>query len=524
MSSDSESDDDKGNQVRVSLKLASTVSDRSLEVPSDPIAVPADIGRKGLSAVINHLLGRKTKNNKDSDDSDSDDGSDDDDSDDAEKLVALNFEFILSGTNNKLLRKGVEKEARQHGLSLENAIIITYFPASNEPELSDEHESLPDWISCLSLINTNPNKEEEGEEAAFVCSGCYDGTLHLFKDDSNNSDGESSGLVKLDTAVVSSGPIKCCDTTALTDDDNGRSIVYIATACLDHTMQIHTYDINNSSSSSRKSNKLSLYGQCSQDGLSCPMTSLDFAPTSSSTSNNGDKLLLASGDGHGCICIWDILGSPDSNAADEITTKKMKTSKSSSKSIKSILPQVSMVSSHTQTVSGLSWGNHHTDAKTSNLTHLISGSWDHSIKLWDVLRQDCLLTLNGSRVVSCLDTSYHSEGVVATGHPDCTIRLWDVRSSNDSNKPSSLVTTDNTFRPSHRAWVSCVNWSKTNPYHLLSTSHDATIKLWDIRSSSPLHTLRVFPKDEKALALVWNADNGTIYAGGTDCTIKQVQL
>jgi ribosome biogenesis protein YTM1 len=51
-------DNDKGEQVRVSLILAAECTDRSLEVPTEPIAVPADIGRKGLSAVINHLLER----------------------------------------------------------------------------------------------------------------------------------------------------------------------------------------------------------------------------------------------------------------------------------------------------------------------------------------------------------------------------------------------------------------------------------------------------------------------------------
>jgi ribosome biogenesis protein len=505
MSSSSDSEDDKGSKVRVSLKLAPSVQDRTLEVPTEPIAVPAEIGRKGLSAVINHLLGRTAARDNENSDSDDDENSGDEDKDKKGlHQQPLNFEFILSGANNNLLRKGIEKEARQHGLSLEQAVAITYFPASNAPELSDDQEELPDWISCLSF----------NMKFSMLCSGCYDGSLHLYQ----KSEG---GLSKLGNTVVSSGPIKCLDSTIMEDGS-----LYIATACLDHTLHIHTYTDDNRG--------LEYYGRCAQDGLSCPISSLDFSSSSS-------KSILASGDAHGAICIWDIRNGESMTTITEEVTKKARTAKGSQKSkpVKSIQPQISLVSSHSQLVSGLSWGNHNSRGGSSNAaTHLTSGSWDHSIKLWDVEKQNCLITLNGSQVVSCLDTSYHSEGVVATGHPDCTIRLWDVR-ANDSKQSAMPLVSDNIFRPSHKAWVSSVHWSQSNAYHLASTSHDGTIKLWDIRSSVPLHTIRAFAAEEKGMCLAWD-DNfaatapqttieakeapGYVFAGGTDCKIKQLRL
>jgi ribosome biogenesis protein len=103
-----------------------------LEVPSEPIAVPADVGRKGLTAVLNHLLGRGAIASEDSKDNhDHSDSEDVDSTTNSDKLPPIPFEFVMS--KNRLLRKGVEKEARQHGISMEEAIPITYFPATTGP-------------------------------------------------------------------------------------------------------------------------------------------------------------------------------------------------------------------------------------------------------------------------------------------------------------------------------------------------------------------------------------------------------
>lgn len=77
-----------------------------------------------------------------------------------------------------------------------------------------------------------------------------------------------------------------------------------------------------------------------------------------------------------------------------------------------------------------------------------------------------------------------------------------------------------TKQSSHKAWVSDVQWSPTDPYVLASNSHDGTLKLWDIRSSIPLHTiLAVGKKGEKALCLSFGDE--CIYSGGSDCVVNK---
>jgi ribosome biogenesis protein YTM1 len=447
-------EEDVGEQIRVSFLLDSSVSDRTLEVPSAPIAIPASLRRKGLSSVINHLLDRV-------------DEDEDNDESDEDKLKALPFDFLVG---NRLLRTGVESTARRHGLSLEKAIQITYFPAQQAPELSGEGETEPDWISAMTLVNGD-----------MLCSGGYDGSLVVHN---HNED-----LAVLASVSAHTGPIKCIAAMNIDTD------ALIATGSLDQTLVTHRLD--------RKTREFHPFAEFV--GHTASVNSVDILVPSQK---------MASGDWNGGLCLWD-LSATESDVAAEEPAKKAKTGLTGATTVTDsslILKPLVSFQAHSSNISGISWGNSpHANGKT-----LVTGSWDHSLKVWDMDRQDCLLTLNGSRVVTCLDSSYHSE-VVATGHPDCTIRLWDVR-VNNSGETSSLVS-DSSLKPSHNAWVSAVRWSRKDPYVLASSSHDGTIKIWDIRSPLPLHTVRAHPKGEKSLCLAFG--DGIISSGGTDCVVKQ---
>jgi len=60
---------------------------------------------------------------------------------------------------------------------------------------------------------------------------------------------------------------------------------------------------------------------------------------------------------------------------------------------------------------------------------IITSGWDHCLKSWDVETQNLLLTLNGSKVITCL-TKWINSDVVASGHPDFRVILWDMRTDN----------------------------------------------------------------------------------------------
>jgi WD40 repeat protein len=41
----------------------------------------------------------------------------------------------------------------------------------------------------------------------------------------------------------------------------------------------------------------------------------------------------------------------------------------------------------------------------------------------------------------------------------------------------------------HKDWILAVAWSPTSAHHLVTASQDTTLKLWDVRTAVPLHTI-----------------------------------
>lgn len=447
--SDSDSSSVEQNQIRISLRLAKECQDKSLSVPSAAIAVPADVGRKGLSAVVNHLLERENM---------------------------LSFDFIVANTG-RLLRTGLEREARRSGISLEEAVPLTYFPALPIPEAKGESEEAPDWIDSLCI------------HGDVLIAGCYDGSLVTY------GAGQLS-LTKQSITAMHKGAIKC---VGVHQKHSTSKDLLVASGSMDQTLKLSVLGSDGT---------MQALADC-LTGHSASISSLAF---SKSTGR------LASADWDGGLCLWN----PDAiQEGDTQTEQASKKSKSNKKGVANdfdnnggtILPLFSL-RVHASNVSGIHWEQN----------HLLTCSWDHSLKVWDIEKQNCLLTLNGSRVVSGMDASHYSPGIVATGHPDCSIRLWDTRTDAKENSDSI---NENSFRPSHKEWVSCVKWSKRNAFHLASTSHDGSVKLWDIRSSIPLHTVQAFPKEEKGLCLEFGpSTNETtrIFVGGTDRIVKEYSI
>jgi len=107
--------------------------------------------------------------------------------------------------------------------------------------------------------------------------------------------------------------------------------------------------------------------------------------------------------------------------------------------------------------------------------HVVSGSSDKKLKLWDTTTGQCIQTFKGHKddvnAVAKL-----SEKHVVSGSSDKTLKLWDTTTG-------QCIQT----LKGHRGWVSAV--AKLSEKHIVSGSHDSTLKLWDTTTGQCLRTL-----------------------------------
>ena len=447
-------------------------------VEGDEIAVGGDVRTSGMSKIINYLLEGA------GDDSGSEDGG----ASEEKSGGKIRFDFLIK---NRFLRTSLSSYVLTNNLSAESTIVIDYLPKATKPEPGPSGKTLPDWVS--SLFYDVPS--------GVLFSGCYDGAVR----------GMSAGTLDvLGSETAHKGPVRCVASGA-----GGL----VASGGLDCQLLLHKF--SGLAEGGGGDGRLKTMWECSGGHSS----SVESVAWERSGSDAGSGLRLASGDFGGGLCLWTVGGDDqqssaeqEAEAASSSTKKKQKTSSSTSSSSCTVLSPLFNAPLHTSSISGIAW--------TGSGSGLITGSFDYSVRSFDVESQNPLLTLNGNRVVTCLAKS-NSSDIVATGHSDSRMKLWDMRVKGNG-VDDSVLTADTSLRPSHKSWVSSISFSPSRPHNLCSCSHDGTVKTWDVRCSLPLHTVKAHVGEigdrgerAKALAVCYGATEGTLYSGGTDCQVLQ---
>src|SRR5258706_3122747 len=113
-------------------------------------------------------------------------------------------------------------------------------------------------------------------------------------------------------------------------------------------------------------------------------------------------------------------------------------------------------------------------ACSPNGLHIISGSKDRTIRIWDSETGDAVGKPLEGHTADVLAVAYSPDGRhIVSGSNDTTIRIWDAETGAVIGKPLE----------GHTNSVTSVAYSPDGQ-HILSGSHDSTIRIWDANTGA----------------------------------------
>ena len=145
-------------------------------------------------------------------------------------------------------------------------------------------------------------------------------------------------------------------------------------------------------------------------------------------------------------------------------------------------------------------------AFSSDDTTLASGTEAGTVKLWDVETERDIATFRHTSGVHSV--SFSSDGaILATGSRDRTVKLWDVATR------QNIATFEE-----HTAGVNSVVFSPVDATLLATGSWDRTVKLWDVEMQQDIATLEGHTSGISSV--VFSSDGSTLATGSWDGTVK----
>lgn len=383
-----------------------------------------------------------------------------------EEHKSLAFDFIL---NNELIRGSLGSALERQQLNEEAVAAIEYVMCipPPKPQPPQPHK---DWVSAVAAHPSG---------GRLLLSGTMDGSAFVW----NGSMEKVASLLGHTAAVKGVAWLRGAE----------GGVLRAATASKDHT--VRTWRVGPLPKAGAEADSAPCACEASLVGHASSVETLVANPS-------GDRLLSGAWDGS--VLVWAAgeaqSGEEGAGAADgggdARASKRSKGSKGGGAATAAppaeVAPSGRLVG-HAGSVHAVCW-------PTASLCY--SGSWDGTVREWHVDVESTSATLAGQAAVIALDVSLAS-ALTASGHTDHMVRVWDSRLQQAALQ----------VRLPHKGWANAVRWHPQQEKLLASACYDGSVRLWDVRSSIPLHTLTAH--EGKALCLCWDGAE-RVASGGSD--------
>ncbi len=137
---------------------------------------------------------------------------------------------------------------------------------------------------------------------------------------------------------------------------------------------------------------------------------------------------------------------------------------------------------------------------------IVTGSKDRTVKVWDARTGQELLTLSHTEFVGCVALSADGKRIAA-GSSDHTVKVWEADTGQETL----------TFK-GHTGYISGVAFSPDGK-HIVSGSEDKTVKVWEAGTGQETLTFKEHKRAVLSLAL--SLDGQSIVSGSFDGTFKR---
>ncbi|KAG6553301.1 hypothetical protein Mapa_005035 [Marchantia paleacea] len=372
------------------------------------------------------------------------------------------FDFLL---DDELIRTSLEDLLLAKNLSAESILNVEYIPAV-VPPTPKESQLHDDWVSALDASLTS-----------YIVTGSYDTFARLW-----SVAGTCVSVLEGHTDAISSVSVS---PTPVSHGDN----ISIITGSKDRTLRMWKVPTDNLSSS-----KMVKPTKCFR-GHTSSVQSVAASPSG---------MKICSGSWDSSMKLWSTSEDALEPEEEEIAKKrKLAGTVVDVQLAETEVTAKATFDGHTQCVSAVAWAAE---------DYLFSVSWDHSVRSWNVETGANTSTMSCSKALHCLSVGGEGSALLATGGADNVLRVWDPRIVGVVAPILQLT--------SHKGWITSCKWHPRSTFHLLSASHDGTIKVWDTRAKVPLYTVEAH-KDKVLCADWWKED--CIVSGGADSKLSIMQ-
>ncbi|KAH8108525.1 hypothetical protein DFH11DRAFT_1084988 [Phellopilus nigrolimitatus] len=145
-------------------------------------------------------------------------------------------------------------------------------------------------------------------------------------------------------------------------------------------------------------------------------------------------------------------------------------------------------------------------AYSPDAQHIVSGSYDNTVRIWDAKTGQQLHELSGhSSQVNAVAYSPNGQYIVS-GSDDKIVRIWDAKSGQQLHELSG-----------HTSYIESVAYSPDGQ-HIVSGSGDRTVRIWDAKSGKQIHGLSGHNGWVRSVA--YSPDGQHIVSGSNDKTVR----